>query len=411
MFVAAPLAAHEVPDRVYIQIFVKQERGHLTILVRMPANALIDYLLPTHFEGNWVDLEHATPLAEEGANVWIANLLALREDDRDVARPELRRIRLSRVNDPAFGNFDDALARIQSEPLPPATRVGQDQLTVDALLQTPITAPSSRLYFQPRFARLGVVVDTTLTFLSFEGGRRVFNYQSDPPRFELDPGRAATLKHFVTAGFEHYFDESDYWLFAICIALLFASTTRVAEFAGVLAAAQALSLFIALYVLQTPFWLRSVCGTAIAACIVYAGAEAIIAHDARRRGVAFVTGVIFGYGAWIGLQPQVQFGGANVATAGAGFAVGFIVAEFLTLAACAGVAHAMRRYSLAPRRLFVVVAAIVIHVAWRRVLERADGLALVPSYGRGPDAATLILWALGAMALVALVTTLRKRAT
>ena len=44
---ATRLDAHEVPDRVHVEMFVKTEGDRFKILVRMPANALIDYLLPT----------------------------------------------------------------------------------------------------------------------------------------------------------------------------------------------------------------------------------------------------------------------------------------------------------------------------------------------------------------------------
>jgi len=374
----------------------------------MPANALIDYLLPTHYEGNFVDLEHAGELAEEGANLWIANLLDFREGERALPRSEFLAMRLSRANDPAFRSFDDALVRIQGPPLSFDTRARQEQLTVDALLETPIGSPTSRFYFAPRFARLGVIVDTTLTFITAGGAQRVFRYESDPPAFELDPGRASTLTDFVSTGFAHYFDETDSLLFAICVALLFVSLPRLATFVALFAAAQSLALFAAMSAVATPFWLRSVCGTAIAAAIVYAGAEAIIAQDSRRRVLAIVTGGIFGYGMWIGLQPQLQFGGAHALLAGLGFAAGVIAAQLITVAACAAIMALSRRYSLSPRRLSIVIAAVVIHLAWRRLLERADGLALVPSYGRGPDAQILIVWMLGLLALVA-VGSLRRR--
>jgi hypothetical protein len=402
------LEAHEVPDRVAITMFVKAEGDHLTILVRMPANALIDYLLPTLYEGNFVDLEHSGALAEEGANVWIANLLDLREEDRALPRPTLETVRLSRLNDPAFRSFDDALARIQSPPLSYDTRARQEQLTVDALLTTPIRSSASRFFFQPRFARLGVIVDTSLTFITPNGAQRVFRYSSDPPAFELDPGRGAALANFVSKGFAHYFDETDYLLFAICIALLFAGWRGLLAFSLLFAAAQTVMLFATLSAVATPFWLRSICGTAIAASIVYAGAEAIIAHDARRRVLAIVTGGIFGYGLWIGLQPELQFGGAHEIVAGAGFMMGVVGAQFLTIASCAAVMSVLRRFSLSPRRFSIVVAALVIHLAWRRLLERADGLALVLSYGRGPDAESLIAGMLVVLALVAVVS-LRRR--
>ncbi len=50
------MSAHDVPDRVDIAILIKAEHDRLRILARVPANALIDFLLPTRNYGNWVDL-------------------------------------------------------------------------------------------------------------------------------------------------------------------------------------------------------------------------------------------------------------------------------------------------------------------------------------------------------------------
>ena len=172
MFWPSALSAHEVPDRVTIDVFVKPENGRLLILVRMPANALIDFLLPTLPDGNWVDLKNADSTAAAGANVWIADMLSLYEGGNALARPHVLAVRLSRVNDPSFSTFQDALNRVNGAPLPIDTFVLQDQVTVDALLQTPINAVDSTFSFEPRFARLGLVVDTTLAFLPPGGGIR-----------------------------------------------------------------------------------------------------------------------------------------------------------------------------------------------------------------------------------------------
>src|SRR5580693_501101 len=222
MFWPSAVSAHDVPDRVKIDVFVKPENDHLLILVRMPANALIDFLLPTLPDGNWVDLKNADSTAVAGANVWIADMLSLYEDGNALARPQVLAVRLSRVNDPSFTTFQDALNRVNGAPLPIDTFVLQDQVTVDALLQTPVNSVDSSFSFEPRFARLGVVVDTTVGFLPPGGGLRRFQYQDDPETFELDPGRGHAIMRFVRAGLAHYFGDTDYLLVTMCIALLFA---------------------------------------------------------------------------------------------------------------------------------------------------------------------------------------------
>src|SRR6185436_16122295 len=151
------MSAHEVPDRVQIGVFLKPEQRRMLMLVRMPANALIDFLLPTLEGGNWLDLANADAVAAEGARVWIADMLSIYENGAALPKPQLLAVRLSRTNDPSFATFQDALNRVKGAPLPADTLVLQEEVTVDALLEAPIASMQSRFSFEPRFARLGVV--------------------------------------------------------------------------------------------------------------------------------------------------------------------------------------------------------------------------------------------------------------
>jgi hypothetical protein len=219
---------------------------------------------------------------------------------------------------------------------------------------------------------------------------REFRYQSDPPPFELDAGGLSAVKRFMNSGFDHFFAETDYLLLALCIALVFRSVKASLPFAAVLITAQSLALLIALST-PTSIWLRGICGTAIAAGIVYMGIEAILAGAGRRIPLALSVGTVFGYGFWIGLQPIIQFGGAHDLLAGIGFTCGVIAAELLTLMLCAIVVRLLFSFSRAQRGLTIVVAGAVIHVAWRSLLDRADALAIVPLESRGVDSTTLAL--------------------
>src|SRR5207248_5087290 len=128
------VSAHEVPDRVQVGVFLKPEQGRMLMLVRMPANALIDFLLPTLAGGNWLDLTKADAVAAEGARVWIADMLSIDENGTALTRPRILAVRLSRVNDPSFSTFQDALNRVNGAPMPADTLVLQEQVTVDTLL-------------------------------------------------------------------------------------------------------------------------------------------------------------------------------------------------------------------------------------------------------------------------------------
>jgi hypothetical protein len=377
MFWPLAVSAHDVPDRVKIAVFVRPENGRLLMLVRMPANALIDFLLPTLPDGNWLDLKNADSTAAAGANVWIADLLSLFEDGRALAKPQVLAIRISRVNDPSFSTFQDALNRVNGPPLPGDTLVLQDQVTVDALLQTPINSVGSSFSFEPRFARLGVVVETTATFLPAGGGIRQFQYQDDPETFELDPGRGDAITRFMRAARVHYFGDTDYLLLALCVALVFRRFRRLLPFVVTLACAESIVLITSLELMPSVPWLRVMSGVLIAATTVYMGIEAIISGNGKRIGLAVGAGLILGCGFWCGLQPLVQFGGTHPLASGLAFNLGVVAGELVTLALLVAGVQMVEHLSRAPRAAVTIAAALAIHASWRRLLDRADALALV----------------------------------
>src|ERR1700674_3700504 len=179
-------SAHDVPDDVRIKIFLKPEGDRMLILVRIPANALIDILFPTLPGSDWLDLKQIDGFATEGAKVWVADLLSLHEGDDPLPTPQVLAARISRTSDSSFSTFQKALGHANADRLPSGTLLVQDQAVVDALLETPIHSVRSSFSFEPRFARVGVRVTTTLAFLPVDGGVRQFEYEGDPEAFPLN---------------------------------------------------------------------------------------------------------------------------------------------------------------------------------------------------------------------------------
>ena len=235
-------SAHDVPDNVSIVAFLKPENGRMLILVRMPANALIDFIFPTLFDSNWLDLKNINGLPEDGAKVWIADLLSIYEDDNALPTPKVIAARLSRAGDSSFNTFQDAFSLVNGDRLPTDSLLTQDTATVDALLETPIRSVDSHFSFEPRFERVGVRVTTTLSFLPPNGGIRQFQYEGDPETFELNPSWNYAVARFFRAGFAHYLSESDYLLFLLCVALVFRRLRVLAWFSVAFATAQSFAL-------------------------------------------------------------------------------------------------------------------------------------------------------------------------
>lgn len=377
----AAAAAHDVPDVVRISAFFRPENDRMRMLVRVPANAFIDFLFPM-FEDGGLDLRAADSIAAQGAKVWIADVLTVYENGRELPAPRLLKVRVSRVNDPLFNSFDDALSSVNSAPLARDAYVTQEQASVDALLEVPIGAAASRFSFEPRFGRLGVLVYTTLTFLPPHDDARHFFYEGDPDTFDLNPAREDVLKRFASTGASHFFSKTEYLLFVLCLALVFARVTEVRDvlsFAGALASVEAIALMVSLEWMPSTPWIPVACGVLTSAATAYVGVEAIVAGDGRLTALAAGTGLIFGAGFWCALQPILQYGGAHAAVAGLAFSAGVIASELAALGLTVTAIRLLLKLSHAPRALVVIGAAVAVHVSWRQMLDRADAFSLVPA--------------------------------
>src|SRR4051794_7279180 len=65
-------AAHDIPNDVKVQAFVKPEAQHLTLLVRVPMAAMREVDFPLR-AGGYLDLARVEPALRTAARLWIAD--------------------------------------------------------------------------------------------------------------------------------------------------------------------------------------------------------------------------------------------------------------------------------------------------------------------------------------------------
>jgi len=380
LWLTSPVAvfAHDVPDLVKVAVFFKPENGRMQVLVRVPSNAFIDFQFPI-LDATWLDLSESEAMATEAVKVWVADRLSLFENGVALPKPTIVKTRISRMNDPFFGSFDDAFIHTSGPRLPPDALVTQEQGVVDALLEVPISSAGSPFSYEPRFGRLGVLVDNTVTFVRPDGQLRTYQFEGDPQTFDLDPRRRAAVTHFIQSGFAHFVRDDGYLLAALCVGSIFVGRlASTVPFALTLASIEALTLMA--FVRWTPSapWIPPLSGVLAAAAVAYFGMEAIVGGDGRRMGVGLGAGLIFGASFWTGLQPILQFAGGHPLAAGFGFAAGVVVSQLIALVLAVALVNGALRLSRAPRAIVVITAAVVIHISWRRMMDRTGALTLVP---------------------------------
>src|ERR1700732_1584314 len=74
------LWAHDIPNDVTVQAFVKPEGQNLHLLLRVPLNAMRDTEFPERGAG-YLNLVRIDPSLREAAMVWIADAIEVDEND------------------------------------------------------------------------------------------------------------------------------------------------------------------------------------------------------------------------------------------------------------------------------------------------------------------------------------------
>src|SRR5260370_36071550 len=109
---ASCAAAHDIPNDVTVQIFVKPEREQLNLMVRVPLKAIRDVIFPERGPG-YLDLDRTDALLPDAAILWISDFLELYEGDiRLPKKPKVVAARIALESDRSFASYEDAVAHL-----------------------------------------------------------------------------------------------------------------------------------------------------------------------------------------------------------------------------------------------------------------------------------------------------------
>jgi hypothetical protein len=212
--------AHDIPNDVTVQAFVKPEGAHLRLLVRVPLRAMRDISFPERSAG-YLDLTRAGELLPSAATLWISDFIEIYEGDVRLPKPRVIATRISLPSDHSFACYEDALAHVTGAPLPDTTNISWDQTMLDVLFDYPIQSERSRFSIHPGLARMGLRVMIALRFLPPSGVVRAFEFEGDPGLVSLDPRWHQAALRFVGLGFLHILSGTDHLLFIFCLVIPF----------------------------------------------------------------------------------------------------------------------------------------------------------------------------------------------
>src|SRR5215472_9992316 len=368
--------AHDIPNDVTVQMFVKPEGQHLHLLVRVPLKAMRDIMFPQRGPG-YLDIERSNPLLPGAARLWIAGFFEVYEDDALLPNPQVVATRISLPSDFSFSSYESAFAHVTGPPLPDSTDVAWDQTLLDVLFDAPIQSERSRFSIQPRFGRLGLRVITVLRFVPPGGEVRAFEFDGDPGLVRLDPRWYQPALNFVHLGFLHILDGTDHLLFLFCLVIPFRRLRALIPVVTAFTVAHSITLIASAYNFAPDYlWFPPLIEVLIAASIVYMALENIVGAGSveRRWMIAFGFGLVHGFGFSFALRRSLQFAGSHMLTSLLSFNIGVELGQLLVLTLLVPVLQLFFRYAVTERVGTIILSAIVAHTAWHWMLDRGSVL-------------------------------------
>ena len=145
-------AAHDIPNDVTIQTFLKPEGPRLRLVVRVPLQAMrdMDYPKPRGATNtDLMDLARADATLRDAATLWISDYLDLYENGDRLPPPRVVSVRAALQSDKSFASYDEAMAHLAAPGLPEQTEYLWSQGLLDILFEYPIRSERSRFSIQP----------------------------------------------------------------------------------------------------------------------------------------------------------------------------------------------------------------------------------------------------------------------
>lgn len=369
------LAAHEIPNDVKIQVFLKPEGQRLLLIVRAPLAAMRDIDWP--MQGPFLlDLSKAERALRDAATLWIADNMEIYEGSTWLASPRVAGVQASLPSDRSFESFEQARAHVLGPALPADTEFVKDQGLLDVLFEYPIRSDRSQFSVRPRFALLGLQVTTVLRFLLPDGAVRPFELHGDPGLVWLDPRWHQAAARFVGLGFAHILDGIDHLLFLFCLVIPFRHVRGLVLVVTSFTVAHSITLIASAFnIAPGTLWFPPLVETLIALSIVYMALENIVSPRLDRRWIiTFGFGLVHGFGFSFALRETLQFAGTHLLTSLLAFNVGVELGQLFVLALLVPLLHGAFRLVVAERLGTIILSALAAHTGWHWMLERGAQL-------------------------------------
>jgi hypothetical protein len=371
------IGAHEIPNDVLIQSYVKPVRDRLQVLVRVPLAAMTEVDYPRRGAG-YIDLVNADAALRQAAKLWLADNIEMYEGDIRLPYPRVVEVRVSLPSDRSFASYPEALSHVTDPPLAAGMDLVWNQQFLDALLEYPITSDRAKFSIRPRLERLGQRVITALVFLPPAGAPRAFELRGDPGVVHLEPSWFEAARRFVELGFLHILDGTDHLLFLLCVVIPFRRLAPLIVIVTSFTLAHSVTL-IASALGHAPggLWFPPLIEMLIAASILYMALENVLGSNVERRWmITFAFGLVHGFS--FALRETLQFAGSHIVTSLLAFNVGVELGQLAVIVVLVTALNVMFRF--VPERVAsIILSAFIAHTALALDVGALGCAAPIPS--------------------------------
>ena len=372
--------AHDIPNQILLQGFIKPEGNNLHFLVRVPLVMLLNLNLPKRGPG-FLALDHLDDGLERAAAA-TAREIILYQDGKPLSPNEMQ-ARISPPSDRSFASFEQALTTINGPPLPPQMDVFWNQGYFDVHYQYPIRAPNADFALELHIAPgLRNSLSMALRFLSDDGAEHVYEIHYGSGRVHLDPSWFQAGWTFGKLGFAHILSGVDHLVFLLCLVAPFHGRDVWSLVAVITSFTIAHSLTLsaaALGMMPQSAWFPPFIELLIALSIVYMAIENIVRADLKHRWV--ITGgfgLVHGFGFSFVLQQELQLAGAHFALSLLAFNLGVEAGQLVFLIVVLPILGGLFRSDNSRRYAIIIISVLVGHTAWHWTLERSEALRQIP---------------------------------
>ncbi len=364
--------ADDVPLAVSVQGFVKPEGNRLSVLLRVPMDALGEIDFPKQGVPGFLIFSEADDELALAVNAYILGNIKFYEGSRELVDYEVRNVRVSLPSNRSFTSYEEALANIQSPKLEDSVNLYWRQGLLDVFIQYPIESQESRISVDSRLAILGVETNTVLRFVLPDGAERPFSFIGNPGLVSLDPSWFQASWRFIVMGFYHILEGTDHILFLLCLVIPFRNLRALFPVITSFTVAHSITLISSVFgVVPNALWFPPLIETLIALSIVYMAFENIIGFKQENRWlVTFGFGLVHGFGFSFLLTESMQFAGGHLLTALLSFNVGVEFGQMLVLLVVVPLLVMIFRHLVAERMGVIIMSALVAHSAWHWMAER-----------------------------------------